>query len=413
MAIREERMETYEPGDCDQPSCEIDLDAHRLAGKMLWFQFASASAPDELCDTLKFTYDLSKYAGDRSLLSSLEDFFGRIQGSPGSDARHDFICFATHAHSLTIQQNVDELLRLLSGIVALFRSLDQHSWFCHLATLRTKERELRISFGDAERVEGIAISGAAALEVEPIAVAPSSGGLGPLVISLDCGASIVPIDQEELSAINRQITANPFADLILRAIAFGGRLESGIGQLQKACHFWSRGELQRQSISGQHYSVWCISDAFLAYCTVAEILAGAKDNVTELMSSRLASVLADAPEKRAEIYRQIKSLYGKRSRYVHGGEAVIRYDDVLQVREVVRKSLIYAVFWFAERLGRRIAEVCQEKNDLRITFEQTIWPVIKSSDLGTFQEHCDEVRFGMPRISVQAPTEDEGLPEAD
>ena len=135
-----------------------------------------------------------------------------------------------------------------------------------------------------------------------------------------------------------------------------------------------------------------LSRAFLEYCLVLEILFGESSNTTYMVASRAALFAADQPDERIEAVRRIKALYGLRSSFVHTGSTNVRFVDLADVREIVRRSLLGATLVAKSKLTSFLAGEAQAvaAGDQQGVAER-MQGVLATDWL---RRHCELVRFG-------------------
>jgi hypothetical protein len=281
---------------------------------------------------------------DAAISSVPEQFTELVSGESNVQVCH----FCTYAHPNAVHAAVSESQDMVSGYVALSRTLDTEDWRRELLSLEHSGQQYRLFSGDPSRACGVAV--AIPGSFSPFVVlspgvsidAPRVKG----VIELSLPAVFAPFDAQELERIEKA-HINPLVSHVVDVLANRGLQESMTHKLQKAFHFWSKAELRRSSLADIQCSSWSLGELFLDYCMTLEILLGEKAEVVQLLSSRAASLLADDWSDRLDVFQLVKELYGKRSQYVHEGTITIQYADVSVLRNVVRQCLLYALLWTA------------------------------------------------------------------
>jgi hypothetical protein len=113
------------------------------------------------------------------------------------------------------------------------------------------------------------------------------------------------------------------------------------GRFRRALHFWARGEAFHQSSWGSAFDV---ADRYMAYMTALEVaVSSRKGSVTESVSERVAAITGRKGDK-----REMKCLYGVRSRYVHDGLPRVKREELSKLRELARLVLRDLASWSVE-----------------------------------------------------------------
>lgn len=79
---------------------------------------------------------------------------------------------------------------------------------------------------------------------------------------------------------------------------------------------------------------------YIMLFSILEMIFGSgHSEITYQISRGAALLLSDSSSEMEVVYKQMKKLYGVRSKYVHGGEKV-HWDSLFELRDVVRKVLL-------------------------------------------------------------------------
>jgi hypothetical protein len=227
-------------------------------------------------------------------------------------------------------------------------------------------------------------------------------------------AALLPLDETEFRGFHELVANNPITELIIYHCLMPGSIPVGtigksgrsVERIRKALQFWSRAELLGARLTHGYLTPWRVADAYLEYSTVLEILLGSGSELSEIIASRAAGILETVAEKRVEMRRTVKNLYGLRSKFVHEGSYLIRIAELHEIREIVRRCLIHSLRWLTAGSERLLRE---EPNRLESFFE-TVRVVLDSTESADerraiealskifadedFGEHCDLLRFG-------------------
>jgi hypothetical protein len=228
--------------------------------------------------------------------------------------------------------------------------------------------------------------------------------------------SLLPFDNAELMELDDFVKTHPFLSMLLDVLGWDLALPAGLGRLRRACEFWSRAEIDWGSSPSPDFRPDDIARLFLEYCTVAEILLGAKTDTAQSIAGRAAGIVGDDAMSRLTMFKEVKDLYDKRSRFVHDGDVLMAFEDLGGIRELVRTCLQYALKWVSWRaivaedtdvreaidevvqLGERIvADGTHQEDTLKCFFE---WACKRFADHDAFLEHCDKLRFGGERLQL-------------
>ena len=91
------------------------------------------------------------------------------------------------------------------------------------------------------------------------------------------------------------------------------------------------------------------ADRFIDLLVALEALYGDEDSTSAAhkIAFRAATVVGTSPSRREKLFPLIKKIYGQRSRILHGRSAGTSLDNMRELEDVVRDSLV----WFLERLS--------------------------------------------------------------
>jgi hypothetical protein len=385
--------------DVHQVSFDFDDDVFPV-GKLTSVHFALARSIESLSAVICEELGVSLDRFDSNA------FDNRMQQSFGDRVRMDASFAVMSAHPEVVSHRAVDVFRSISGLITLYRSATQEDWIREFAHVTSLGSDIRAFRGDPSALNGFAVElprnvdGAEAL---PRYENPSLASSVSVVVPNAC----LPLDDREMQALMKRFDSHPAMSAVIKSLVLQiGDLPPTLNRIRKAFRFWTKAELQREKLENICLSPWEQAELFLDYCTVAEILLGANSNVVEVLSTRAAAIVAAEPEDRIETAARVKSLYDKRSRYVHEGEALIRYQDLLDVRDITRHCLQYALQWAAVQLLDSAAylnsTVLHDESDANEATTEDFAQILSDKAFGReeFSRHCDLLRFGGPRAQL-------------
>jgi hypothetical protein len=319
--------------------------------------------------------------------------------------------FQVAAHRSALQPAVCNFVNALSGLVALLRTGHDEDWEKEAGPFHTGQHAIFFRLRDPSTAMGLAFPVAGKHPFMPYTrtVGPEPDGG---IVQIQFPPVIVPLDVKELVRVQTFLKF-PFLDNVIEFLLQGKHQPPMLRRLDKAFRFWCKAEIRRAGMGGVDLSARSLGEVFLDYCMCIEILFGDKTEVLQTLSSRAATLIADAPDERLEAFARVKELYGKRSQYVHEGSLGVRTKDVLDVRDVARQCILYDLRWTAAaakvRLLLRSADhedkvlqqiEAQREGDwdnVDLEFQDKFIEDVFGDDAG-FTKHCDRLRFGATRI---------------
>jgi hypothetical protein len=351
-------------------------------------------------------------------IASTDDFKMPHSFSSLADSERPEACsFQVRAHTDAIHDVCVEYLCAVSGLLALLRTTATEEWQREVLSISRSGLRYRVTLGDPRIAKGVAIPISGGMHsVDGDEDLVTRDGDGSDAIALSVPSVIVPLDASELQRAEK-LLALPFMEAIVLGMGGPAQLPSMLQKLKKTFHFWTRAELRRAGLKAIEFTAWSLAEVFLDYCMVLEILLGEKSEVVQIVSSRAAVLLSDDPEGRMKAFGLIKDLYGKRSRYVHEGVVSVRHRDVLDIRDVVRQCLLYALKWTSFVAKIKYASDTQKHDEklavLRTAFKRREFsPEVEQSGQEVFNtlfghahrfgRHCDALRFGAPRLAFDS-----------
>jgi hypothetical protein len=380
-------------------------------------EFVTLDLPDGEIASSRFAYGDSVDELWRTILSK-----NRITGAENLAVPEEFVSaagsgrvrvchFCTTANPSALQDVCMESLNAVSGFLALLRTTAAEEWQREILSYTDSEDRTRLSVGDPSKAIGFAVPISEGMTSLTDPISPPEWNAGS-IMTLSIPSMIVPLDMKELQRAQK-LLEYPFLGVLIDSLRGQGKQVSMSQKLKKAFHFWSKAELRRAGLQLVQFTAWSLAELFLDYCMAIEILLGEKAEVVQIVSSRAAALLADDPDGRLKAFALVKSLYAKRSRYVHEGVASVRHSDVLDIRDVVRQCLLYALKWAAVVATIKFCQQAEKHQEtvetITAAFDRgRITP--SEEQLGNeffdalfghadrFGRHCDGLRFGTPRL---------------